>query len=286
MSAFICEMIQTRRETMKLTLFTISNEQIKEQLSKFQTKVDSLESIKDLQDKIISAKDSQITFLQGEISTIITWVSIAVAIITALAALAYGYIKSLEKKANKKIEEAESTLQIATEKLTEIDNERRKIEVNLTESDLKIEQLNSLIDKSNDIATVAQEKIDKLEEKHQELYDLSTNTTTHQKIDISIREISMYLELSKNIIDGIIAYPKDKIDISQKHEEKLSYLNSQHTSFLNAYRRLFSIFSAGIAEGKKIKIDEITDGTNHLKTNSIELYKECLELGDDLNLLC
>ncbi|WP_410988727.1 hypothetical protein [Bacillus cereus] len=271
---------------MKLNLLTISNEQIKEQLSKLQTKVDSLESVKDLQDKIISAKDSQITFLQGEISTIITWVSIAVAIITTLAALAYGYIKSLEKKANKKIEEAEATLQIATEKLTEIDNERQKIEVNLTESDLKIEQLNSLIDKSNNIATVAQEKIDKLEEKHQELYDLSTNTTTHQKIDISIREISMYLELSKNIIDGIIAYPKDKIDISQKHEEKLSYLNRQHTSFLNAYRRLFSIFSAGIAEGKKIKIDEITDGTNHLKTNSINLYKECLELGDDLNLLC
>ncbi|MEI5948585.1 hypothetical protein WBS58_25215 [Bacillus albus] len=31
---------------MKLTLFTISNEQIKEQLSKLQTKVESLETVK------------------------------------------------------------------------------------------------------------------------------------------------------------------------------------------------------------------------------------------------
>ncbi len=46
MSAFICGMIQTRRGTMKLILFTISNEQIKEQLSKLQTKIESLENTK------------------------------------------------------------------------------------------------------------------------------------------------------------------------------------------------------------------------------------------------
>ncbi|EJQ57211.1 MULTISPECIES: hypothetical protein [Bacillus] len=53
---------------MKLTLFTISNEQIKEQLSKLQTKVESLESIKEIQDKIIATKDSQIAFLNGQIA--------------------------------------------------------------------------------------------------------------------------------------------------------------------------------------------------------------------------
>lgn len=270
---------------MKLTLFTISSEQIKEQLSKLQTKVESLESVKDVQDKIISAKDSQITFLQGEISSITSWLSIASAVIIALASAAFIYIKLLENKAKKKIEEAENTLQIVTEKLSEVENTRQQTERNLTESNSRIEQLDRLIDKSNDIATIAQEKIDKLEEKHKELYNLSTATTTYQKIDISIRETNMYLDLSKNIIDGIIAYPKEKIEISQKQKEKLSYLNSQHTSFLNAYRRLFSIFSADIAEGRKVKIDEITEGTNHLKMNSINLYKECLELGDELELL-
>lgn len=87
---------------MKLTLFTISNEQIKEQLSKLQTKVDSLETVKEVQDKIISAKDSQITFLQGEISSISNWVIFVGGAIIALASAAFLYIKYLEKKANKK----------------------------------------------------------------------------------------------------------------------------------------------------------------------------------------
>lgn len=285
MSAFICEMIQTRRRTMKLTLFTISNEQIKEQLSKLQTKVESLETVKDVQDKIISAKDSQITFLQGEISSISNWVIFVGGAIIALASAAFLYIKYLEKKANKKIEEAENTLQLVTEKLVEVENSRQQTESNLTESDSRIEQLDILIEKSNNMATIAQEKIDKLEEKHKELYDLATATTINQKIDMSIKEINMYLDLSKNIIDGIYDYHEKTIKISQEQAKKLSYLNSQHTSFLNAYRRLFSIFSSDIAEGRKIKIADMIEGTNHLKMNSIDLYKECIELGDELELL-
>ncbi|SCN40809.1 Uncharacterized protein BC067498_05426 [Bacillus cereus] len=270
---------------MKLTLFTISNEQIKEQLSKLQTKVDSLETVKDVQDKIISAKDSQITFLQGEVSSITSWLSIASAVIIALASAAFIYIKLLENKAKKKIEEAENTLQNATEQLTEITNASQQIEINLTESDAKIEQLNSLIGKSNNLATIAQEKIDELEEKHKELYDLATATTTNQKIDMSIREIDLYLDMSKNIIYDIIDYNEKHNKLSAKQIEKSSYLNKQHTSFYIAYRRLFSTFSVGIAGKQKIDIEKITDGTNHLKINSINLYEECLDLGKEVELL-
>ncbi|MFT2139066.1 hypothetical protein [Bacillus cereus] len=270
---------------MKLTLFTISNEQIKEQLSKLQTKVESLETVKDVQDKIISAKDSQITFLQGEISNITSWVTWGAAAVITLASAAFIYIKFLERKAKKKIEEAENTLQLVTEKLAEVENSRQQTESNLTESDSRIEQLDILIEKSNNIATIAQEKIDKLEEKHKDLYDLTTATTINQKIDMSIKEIDMYLDFSKNIIDRIYTYHEKTIKISQKQMEKLTYLNSQHTSFLNAYRRLFSIFSADIAEGRKINTDDMTEGTNHLKMNSINLYKECIELDDKLGLL-
>ncbi|PGY16300.1 hypothetical protein [Bacillus cereus] len=269
---------------MKFTLFTISNEQIKEQLSKLQTKVESLETVKDVQDKIISAKDSQIAFLQGEISTIITWGSIAIAVITALATVIYSYIKSLEEKAKDKIEEAESTLQTATEQLTEIATAKQETETNLTKSDEKIEQLNSLIAKSNTITTLAQEKLEKLEGKQKELDDLTTVTITNQKIDISIREISIQLGSSKHIIDEIIAYHEKPSEISQKQEIKLSYLNSQHASLLTEYRRLSSIFSADIAEGREIE-DKITDGTNNLKMNSINLHKECIELINELDLI-
>lgn len=269
---------------MKLTLFTISNEQIKEQLSKLQTKVESLENVKDVQDKIISAKDSQITFLQGEISTIITWGSIAIGVITALAAVIYSYIKSLEEKAKDKIEEAESTLQTATEQLTEIADARQKIETNLTESDVKIEELDSLIGESNKIATTAQGKLEELEETQKKLNNLTTIAITNQKIDISIREISIQLDTSKYIINKIIEYHEKPSEISQEQELKLSYLNSQHDALLTEYRRLSSIFSADIAEGRKIE-DNITDGTNHLKKSCMNLYKECVKLRNELDLI-
>ncbi|WP_416808679.1 hypothetical protein [Bacillus thuringiensis] len=268
---------------MKFTLFTISNEQIKEQLSKLQTKVESLETVKDVQDKIISAKDSQITFLQGEISSISNWVIFVGGAIIALASAAFLYIRYLEKKANKKIKEAENTLQLVTEKLAEVENSRKQTESNLTESDSRIEQLDTLIEKSNNIATIAQEKIDELEEKHKELYDLATATTTNQKIDMSIREVDMYLDMSKNIIYDIMEYNEKYNKLSAEQIEKLSYVNEQHTSFYIAYRRLFSTFSADIAEKQKINIEKMTDGTNHLKMNSINLYNECLDLSNELD---
>lgn len=149
---------------MKLTLFTISNEQIKEQLSKLQIKVESLETVKDVQDKIISSKDSQITFLQGEISSISNWIIFVGSVIIALASAAFIYIKFLESKAKKKIKEAESKLQSAESKLQEIETAKEHTKNNLTESDKKIEQLNSLIAESNNVATIAQKKLDALGE--------------------------------------------------------------------------------------------------------------------------
>ncbi|HFF3186771.1 TPA: hypothetical protein ACGCIB_005457, partial [Bacillus cereus] len=133
---------------MKLILFTISNEQIKEQLSKLQTKVESLETVKDVQDKIISTKDSQITFLQGEISNITSWVTWGAGIVITLASAAFIFIKLLESKAKKKIEEAESTLQAATQQLAQIEIAKQETETNLTESNSRIERLDRLIDKS------------------------------------------------------------------------------------------------------------------------------------------
>lgn len=185
---------------MKLTLFTISNEQIKEQLSKLQTKVESLETVKDVQDKIISTKDSQITFLQGEISNITSWVTWGAGIVITLASAAFIFIKLLENKAKKKIEEAENALQSATQQLAQIEIAKQETETNLTESDKKIEQLNSLIDKSNNIATIAQEKIDELTEKHESLSVLSNNIIINQKANILLNSINTNLEVIGNTI--------------------------------------------------------------------------------------
>ncbi|HDR7669616.1 TPA: hypothetical protein QCX97_003503 [Bacillus wiedmannii] len=230
---------------MKLTLFTISNEQIKEQLSKLQTKVESLETVKDVQDKIISAKDSQISFLNDQIANIWT----PITIVAGLIALVVTYVAWVNKKADEKVEKAKD-----------------------------------LIDQNQKTATLAQEKLGKLENKQKELNALINVAITNQKIDISIREISIQLDSSNYLIDIIIAYHEKPSEISQKQEIKLSYLKERHASLLNEYRRLSSIFSADIAEERKIE-DEITNGTNKLKTNSIRLYKDCEKLINELELI-
>lgn len=271
---------------MKFTLFTISNEQIKEQLSKLQTKVESLENMKDVQDKIISAKDSQITFLQGEISTIITWGSIGIAIITALATVAYSYIKSLEEKAKDKIEEAESTLQTATQQLTQIEIAKQETQTNLTESNSRIEQLDELIDKSNDIATVAQDKIDKLEDKQKELNNLATVTITNQKIDMAIRLIDSTLEASKNIIDTIIDYINEpnSLSVTKEQTNEVKKLKNDYRSLSSSYHILTLDFNSDVKNGRKFDPQTKLDGADHLRQKSYEFHAKCSALANKFNI--
>lgn len=214
---------------MKLTLFTISNDQIKEQLSKLQTKVESLETVKDVQDKIISAKDSQITFLQGEISSITTWVTWGAGIVITLASAAFIFIKFLESKAKKKLNAAET-------KLAEIETAKQQTEINLTESDAKINQLNSLIDKSNNISTVAQEKLDNLTRKQQELEALNSSLIINQKANVllnSIKNTLSYAETTLNILrsNTYQSHLKAKIEdvkIIEEISNQLSILKMKH----------------------------------------------------------
>ncbi|ASJ51930.1 hypothetical protein [Bacillus cereus] len=264
---------------MKLTLFTISNEQIKEQLSKLQTKVESLEAVKDVQDKIISAKDSQITFLQGEISSISNWVIFVGGAIITLASAAFIYIRYLEKKATKKIEEAENTLQLVTEKLAEVENSRQQTERNLTESNSRIEQLDILIDKSNNVATVAQEKIDKLEEKHKELNKLSSSLVNNQKVDITLNNIKFTLDFIKRSLMTLISDihdPSLKEPTEQQQKQKEEYIR-----FKNNYERLgHKHTKVSLNFNKKIKSGKILSQQDIEIINKLE--NECVELKTEI----
>ncbi|HDR7533033.1 TPA: hypothetical protein QCX69_004250 [Bacillus anthracis] len=249
---------------MKLTLFTISNEQIKEQLSKLQTKVESLETVKDVQDKIISAKDSQITFLQGEISSITTWVTWGAGVVITLASAAFIFIKLLENKAKKKIEEAENALQLATDKLGEIETARQRTETNLTESDVKIEQLNSLIVESNNIATIAQEKINELEEK--------------QKLDIKLNSIKT---------DFLFLYQqqeKDRHICKNEQLEKFTEFTAKTSELEAIYILLSSKLNNKIIRGVSITDDEIQQ-VEKLTIDLQEFVNEYISFGANVKLL-
>lgn len=236
---------------MKLTLFTISNEQIKEQLSKLQTKVESLETVKDVQDKIISAKDSQISFLNDQIANMWQPIAIVAGIAGIIASGAFLYVAYLNRQAQKKVTQAES-----------------------------------LIIQNQQTATSAQEKLDKLEDKQKELNDLTTMVITNQKIDMLIRQISITLDLSKNITDKIIVNCDlvASFQITKEQEEKLYKLGSRHASILESYRILALHFNFDVAKGQKINLEEITNGADRLRIKSNDLYHDCLKLRDELGI--
>ncbi|EJQ01401.1 hypothetical protein [Bacillus cereus] len=246
---------------MKLTLFTISNEQIKEQLSKLQMKVESLETVKDVQDKIISAKDSQISFLNDQIANIWT----PITIVAGLIALVVTYVAWVNKKADEKIQHGSKQIALAKE---------------------KIDQAELLIQKSNTTAAIAQEKLNQLEDKQNELNDLAITTITNQKIDMLIRQISITLDLSKNITDKIIVNGDlvASFQITEEQEEKLYKLGSRHASILESYRILALHFNFDVAKGQKINLEEITNGADRLRIKSNDLYHDCLRLRDELGL--
>ncbi|WP_346817215.1 hypothetical protein [Bacillus paramobilis] len=231
---------------MKLTLFTISNEQIKEQLSKLQTKVESLESVKEVQDKIIATKDSQISFLNDQIGNILSFVGI----ITGAVILVFGYVAWLNKQAQNKVKQAES-----------------------------------LITQNQQTATIAEEKLVILEEKQKDLTDLANITIENQKIDMLIRQVSITLDLSKNIIDQIFktADLVKSLEIPVGIHTDLLRLNNRHAAILESYRIISLKFNSDVTKGYKINYDEITEGANNLQINSNDLYRKCISLKNELD---
>lgn len=237
MSAFICEMIQTRRGTMKLTLFTISNEQIKEQLSKLQTKVESLEAVKDVQDKIISAKDSQISFLNDQIGNILSFVGI----ITGVVILVFGYVAWLNKQAQNKVKQAkdlinqnQETATIAQEKLNELEEKQLLLQkqTNAIENLQKFEMITAQIQR--DLAFI-QRRFNKdrsycVGEQKNEFNELS-----HENSNLEVK----YLLLSTEIKDKIaknITIVKDDIQNIEQLQNEIDKFNEKYFEFYGRFR--------------------------------------------------
>ncbi|MCQ0952745.1 hypothetical protein L2I63_03210 [Bacillus cereus] len=238
---------------MKLTLFTISNEQIKEQftkvneqLNKLQTKVESLETIKDVQDRIISSKDSQISFLNDQIGNILSFVGI----IAGVVVFVFGYVAWLNKQAQNKVKQAEA-----------------------------------LIIQNQQTATFAQNKLDVLEIKQQELNDFATTTITNQKYDMSLRQVGITLDLSKVIIDSIYEQIKSPISLKSpaEHIEELSKLSDEYKSIAPKYQEILFDFNSDVISGRKYDPEYIIKGLEYLLPRCTDLHYECKKLKREFN---
>ncbi len=203
---------------MKLTLFTISNEQIKEQLSKLQTKVESLENTKELQDKVISMQDHQISFLNNSIANM--WQPIA--IVAGIAALvitgAFAYVSILHHQAKRKREEVER-----------------------------------LIQDSHSIATIAQERIDELNTEQQNLQKLANSIDLKQKVDMRLNRIKLTLETIENSQKTTMEkYNQDGYKLSQENAIKIQNFIKQRYRLTAIFNNLYIHINQLIVDGATI----------------------------------
>ncbi|MDA1914974.1 hypothetical protein PDK20_26845 [Bacillus cereus] len=208
---------------MKFTLFTISNEQIKEQLSKLQMKVESLETVKEVQDKIIATKDSQISFLSDQTANMISFVSLIAAIAGIIASGAFIYISYVNRQSHKILKTAKERIHAAEEQ-----NQRAQERIN--EAEEQIQQANS-------ISNLAQDKLDELELK--------------QKINMKFNKIKTSLDLVKerHIDDKGFCNP----DYMDEFNDFIKKIPGQEIQ----YRTLFTDLSNKIIKDLDITDDDL-----------------------------
>ncbi|HDR7595203.1 TPA: hypothetical protein QCX59_004413 [Bacillus mycoides] len=225
---------------MKLTLFTISNEQIKESLNKLQTKVESLETVKELQDKIISTKDSQISFLNDSIANMWQPIAIVAGIAGLVITGAFAYVSILHHQAKKKRMEVEE-----------------------------------LIQQSHSISTVAQERLEELEEKQKELNKLSSSLANNQKVDITLNNIKFTLDFISKSLMTLYSNTYDTY-LSEPTEQQEEY-----SRFKNIYERLGKKYiKASLNFNKKIISGESANQQDIEIINNLE--NECVELKTEI----
>ena len=232
---------------MKLTLFTISNEQIKEQLSKLQTKVESLENTKELQDKVISMQDHQISFLNDSIANM--WQPIA--IVAGIAALvitgAFAYVSILHHQAKRKREEVEG-----------------------------------LIQDSHSIATIAQERIEELNTEQQNLQKLANSIDLKQKVDMRLNRIKLTLETIENSQKTTMErYNQDGYKLSQENASKIQNFIKQRYRLTVSFNTLYLYITQLIVDGATIGAKQ-EDDISSLQENCDNLFNRYFSFEDTL----
>ncbi|WP_025117896.1 hypothetical protein [Bacillus sp. H1m] len=145
------------------------------------TAAPSVDVVKDLQDKVISIQDHEISFLNG---TIAIWAA-GTGILVAIALAVVGFTNSRAKK----------NMEDANAKMLEATNKLKDAEKKISDLESKIAEANKILTEANSMANFAQEKLEELEQGQKEIRistkRLETNNHYHivldkQKIEIGI----------------------------------------------------------------------------------------------------
>lgn len=232
---------------MKFILCTLSNEQVKEQLSELHTKFESFETVKDVLLKLMRIKDSPISLLEGQIFTILVWISITSIVIGFIVSLVFSYVIYLNYQAKKKVEHTESSI---------IQNRQN--------------------------ASSAQQKLEDFKKMQTNLDELITSLSLSKKVDMTLKNIDIKVKfINDNLIrlhqkiNNNYPYTEENIEYYEKYYEfgdNLNDLTSKYTNVLLSFN-LKIIQSSEISEEDMTKITDLDDECIKLNTE-IAIYYE------------
>lgn len=155
------------------------------------TATPSTDVVKELQDKVISLQDHEVSFLNDTIANMLTMVGIGVAIITAFFSWAYVYVRNSNKQAQEKMKEAAEQLEIT---------ERKNVDL-----DQKMVEANKILTSAKSIADDAQEKLEELEKGQKEIRIATVRLKTIIDCDAILNQHKIELDQIKEYLSGLVA---------------------------------------------------------------------------------
>ncbi|PHF95448.1 hypothetical protein [Bacillus wiedmannii] len=166
------------------------------------------EVVKELQDKVITIQDHQISFLNDSLANFLSFagwiIGIAGLILVGIQVGIGVFIRRENNKTQIKMQEAENKMDAATQKLTEAENKIEQAEQLSAEADDKLEQLKA---QQNEIEELLNSK--ELEEKLKEI-DLISHTA--RMLEAQVRANFHLSEASRILKEGIALYVEQHDD--------------------------------------------------------------------------
>lgn len=161
------------------------------------TAAPSTDTVKELQDKVISLHEHEVSFLNDTIGNMLSMVGIGVAIITAFFSWAYVYVRNSNKQAQENIAEAKEQMLKANDMI-------KKAEEKIADAD-------QIAEKAQSISNNAQEKLRELEVEQKEVKKSTELLEMSIKADFIVernkREVDSMVSILRELLEGKYQFP-------------------------------------------------------------------------------
>ncbi|QWI77353.1 hypothetical protein JG486_12310 [Bacillus mycoides] len=180
------------------------------------------EVVKDLQDKVISIQDHQISFLNDSLANFLSYagwiVGIAGILVVGMQVGIGVFLRWENKKAQIKMQEAENKMNAASQKLTEAEDKIEQAKQLSTEADDKIEQAKQLSAEADDKLEqlkAQQNEIEELlnsKELEEKLREIDTISDTARMLEAQVRANFYLSEAGRILKEGLELYVEQHDD--------------------------------------------------------------------------